>query len=486
VSGSSLLVQSLARHAAERPEAIAFEEIATGRRLTWSQLLAACAHCSSQLREFPGGPIALSSPTQLEYLVAFHAALLADRVIAPLSPHLTPAEVSATLETIEAGAIIGPDAVLGQVTQPIVKLPLGSVPLSGDVSEVASALGKHRATGSLLLQTSGTTGLPKIIRRDSAEMDAVADNCRHAIGFTEHDRMLAVIPLYHAYGIDHCVTGCIIAGCTVELQQGFDPARVLASLAGDITLFPGVPFMHDVLSQMGGEPSRLPKLRHVYSAGSPLPLSVYEAFVRRFGVKIGQLYGTTEFASCTFADVYAEGFDPASVGRPMRGVVARIVDPLEPRLDRPLAPGVEGHLAIAAPSMFAEYVGPAGEPVRDGFFLTGDLARLDERGNITVTGRLKLLIDIGGLKVNPMEVEQVLTSHEQVKEAVVVATPVTETVNRLKAIIVPHAGGSVDIDDLRRLARQRLSPHKVPRQFEVRTSLPRSPTGKILRKALQC
>ena len=140
--------------------------------------------------------------------------------------------------------------------------------------------------------------------------------------------------------------------------------------------------------------------------------------------------------------------------------------------------------------MMAGYL-PAGtggdglSPVVDGYFLTGDLGRMDGAGNLTITGRIKLLIDVGGLKVNPLEVEEVLAQHPEVSACVVLPVRVTDTVCRLKAIVTPRdpAGGAGPTpESLRRFARGRLTLYKVPRLFEVRATLPRSPTGKILRQ----
>jgi long-chain acyl-CoA synthetase len=135
--------------------------------------------------------------------------------------------------------------------------------------------------------------------------------------------------------------------------------------------------------------------------------------------------------------------------------------------------------------MLSHYVGDDSAPTEGGFFLTGDLGRLDARGNLTITGRTKLLIDVGGLKVNPLEVEAVLSQHPAVERCVVVPVKVSDTVSRLKAIVTPRDGAPPEDaptpEALRRFARERLVPYKVPRVFEVRASLPLSPTGKILR-----
>ena len=187
----------------------------------------------------------------------------------------------------------------------------------------------------------------------------------------------------------------------------------------------------------------------------------------------------------TFNDPNRAGaFDPASVGRPMRGVDIRILDVDDPRPDGPLMHGVEGQVAVRANSMMEGYLNDdTAGALLDGYSLTGDLGRVDGQGRLTLTGRIKLLIDVGGLKVNPLEVEEVLAQHPQVAACVVVPVPVSETVSRLKAIVMPRDpdGPGPTPESLRRFARDRLTAYKVPRLFELRKTLPRSPTGKVLR-----
>jgi long-chain acyl-CoA synthetase len=335
------------------------------------------------------------------------------------------------------------------------------------------------------MQSSGTTGAPKIIRRRAAALDAVGEATSEAVGIRENDAMLLCIPLCHSYGIDQGVLAAITAGCSVELHARFHPPLVRSAVSErGITVLPAVPLMFDALTRTAAGAPRH-SLRRAISAGSPLPRRIFDQFHRVFGVKIGQVYGSTEFGSATYNDPFAAGFEPGSVGRPMNGVQIRILDASDSRVDRPLPAGAEGHVAVSSPGLLSEYVDDPAAPTSDGFFLTGDLGRFDERGCLHLTGRVKLLIDVGGRKVNPLEVESVLTDHRAVSEAVVVATPFSDTAYRLKAIVVPEPGCGVDGEELKRFARERLSAYKVPRSVEIRAQLPLSPSGKILRSELQ-
>jgi long-chain acyl-CoA synthetase len=220
----------------------------------------------------------------------------------------------------------------------------------------------------------------------------------------------------------------------------------------------------------------------VYSAGSSLARRVFDQFEQTWGVKIGQIYGATEFGAVTFNDPDTSSFDPEAAGHPMDGVVIRILDTRDPCLDRPLPPEADGLVAVAAPSMLSGYVDDSRPATEGGFLLTGDLGRLDTSGTLRLSGRSTLLVDVGGIKVNPIEVESVLMRHPDVREAVVFAIPSSNTTARLKAIVVPEPGREVSGEELRRFARQHLIHYKIPRVFEIRMTMPRTATGKILRK----
>jgi long-chain acyl-CoA synthetase len=259
---------------------------------------------------------------------------------------------------------------------------------------------------------------------------------------------------------------------------------VLAAIGdGSITLLPAVPYMLDVLVRSAAGARVGGALRRVISAGGPLPEAVRREFVTRFGVGVGQIYGATELGSVAYADpeLAARGV----VGHALPGVEIRIVDAEAPDGARLLAPGEEGQIAVAGATLLSGYVGETeAATTRDGCFLTGDLGRLDADGVLAITGRLALLVDVGGRKVNPLEVESVLESHPKVGAAAVVPIPYSRTVRRLKAIVVPKHADEPTAAELRAFLRERLAPHKIPRSFETRTALPRSPTGKLLRQQL--
>jgi len=477
----SLVLSRLWQHAEERPSAIAVvERGARNRTLTWRELRAAAGLLVKRLRAGAGRPIVfVSSGNRCEMMIALLAGLWSDGIVVPISPEMPGQPLIDLLEQTGATALIGGRKALACAgdLRNIDRIPIDAL---GEPTAVLPAIG---VGGSLLLTTSGTTGPSKLALRASSALDAVGTGSVERIGVRPEDRMLLAIPLHHSYGIDQGLLTAMIAGCTVELHDGFSVTRTLSAIAeGTITIWPAVPYLLDVSARATDGGVARGALRCVLSAGGLLPEVVRREFIARFGVGVGQIYGATEFGSATHADA-AEAASGAA-GRPLPGVEIRIVDAAAPNVVHPLAHGVEGQIAVGGATLFSSYFAEREAPTHDGFFLTGDLGRLDERGSLTITGRLSLLIDIGGRKVNPLEIESTLELHPCVDAAAVVALPYSRTVARLKAIVVPKAGSEPRVDELRAFLRQRLAPHKIPRSFEMRKDLPRSPTGKVLRQLL--
>ncbi len=463
-----ILIERLIEHAQRRGEAIALRQVETGQTWTWGQLESASRGVAARLaQDLPvGATVLLCAPNEPQFIAAFLGILRAGCKAYPLPPTSAPDELAAAIVDARVKAVISA-ALAGHDLKTIL---LDEVTEMAD-DQRAATVDREPAQSALLLNSSGTTGRPKIVHRSAASLNAVIDAMCTAIPFGLNDRVLGVVPLCHSYGIEHGLLAPISAGSRVDLCRQFDLPTLLAQLRTQTTIFPGVPFIFDALAK--DEPARFPHLRFAYSAGGPLPWTVAEAFHIRCGVRIGQVYGATEIGSVTFSNPNASDFSPASVGKPMRDVTIKISEDT-------------GEISVHAKSMFGGYLNNPSALGTTAYFSTGDSGRFDAAGNLTITGRLKLLIDIGGQKVNPLEVEQVLSEHPSVGDCIVVALPLSSTVTRLKALIAPRAGGPTPSPDaLRRFAKSRLRPYKVPRIFEVRHFLPRSPAGKILRHLIE-
>lgn len=483
------LLQRLQQHARDRPDALALCEVdrdgTITATLTYRGYANAVARVAEQLtqRTPDDAVVIVQLRNQLLYPVIYLATLAAGRTVFPLHPALTPREVEQAAAKTHAQLVVSDQNVEGNFTA----LPASTIRQwidDADASPGSIAMPSTGRAGSMLLQSSGTTGLPKIVLRSAASIDAVARNVARAVGLTDADRVLAAIPLCHSYGIENGVVAPLLAGCCVYACPGFDPVAIgkLWSTL-DHVVVPAVPIMIDLLASASGLPTPGHRLGRIYCAGAVLPASVSERFTTRFGHRVGQLYGATEIGSVTFGHDHDAALPPGCVGQPMAGVSIRIVDVDQPT--RTLAANQEGQVAIAAPSMLDRYFDTPDLPTVDGHYLTGDLGTLSDAGELTITGRLKTLIEVGGMKVNAMEVEQVIAEHPAVAECVVVPVQITETLSRLTAFVLPaDAAAPPSAAELREHARARLAGYKVPRAFEFVTELPRSSLGKVQRRVL--
>jgi long-chain acyl-CoA synthetase len=462
------LLDRVERWAREAPGHIAYVEAAGGgRTLTYRELVERVRAVRGSIR--PATVVMLRCPNRIEYPIWFLAILSAGASVFPVSVELAQAELRQLAQRAQVGAIVADKATLAALRDDI------AVGLLIERARREDALPSpvSSSPGDLLLASSGTTGEPKIVRRSASAIDAVSRNMVEAIGFARDDCVLASVPLTHSYGLEHGLLAPLWAGSSVRLCDGLDLPVMTQALAGDTSVFPGVPSMFEMLANVADPVA--PRLRLAYSAGAPLPPSVAQRFEQRFAVRVGQLYGMSEIGSVTFNHPAREPFDPRSVGRPMRDVSIRILD----------NGSVEGEVAVRAPSMLSGYIGDELSLI-DGHFPTGDLGRLDEHGNLTITGRARLLIDTGGMKVNPIEIESVLAAHPDVLECVVVPVRQSQTVQRLCALIVPRDHSSPPSSkSIRKFAKEKLAAYKVPRMVEIRTSLPRTATGKVIRHLLE-
>jgi long-chain acyl-CoA synthetase len=477
------LIDRIQQHATDRPRALAIRDAASAAATaacTYAELAHRVDHLAPLLRgSFPRGAVlALQCRNCPDFVVAYLAILAAEMNVFPLAPDMALPERQRACDTAGVCGIL-----LNEQTT-------STIPFTARraTSEALAELSAHARTGDrppqqgpgLLLQSSGTTGEPKIIRRPAAALDGMARMLVEAIGFSPADGVLTGVPLGHAYGGEHGLLGPAYGGSAVHVCNGLDLALLAHELrGGHISLLAGVPFLFEIMSKVTDLPA-LRTVRHAYSAGAHLPLSVQNAFRSRFGIGIGQIYGATELGSITFGDAAAIQARPTSVGYPMAGVKVHTLP--RPAHDADMnIPDEHQELAIESPAMLGDVIGShttwrPGSP-----WPTGDLGYVADDGSIVLTGRLRLMIDVGGRKVNPIEVEQVLRQHPAVAEAVVLATRVSETVCRLRAVVECRPGGEAGEQAIRAFVAERLTAYKVPRVIEFCSQLPRTPLGKVLR-----
>jgi len=477
----SLILDALVAHANANPTADAVTtRSADGvivESVSYSQLLSlARAHAAVLLSTAgPGSTLVLSASNSPALLASLLGALISGFRVCLTSVSSSREELADLCGRVRADAIVSgrseSDLSTGVHTIPLPDLSTTQPPCSP--TDLQAQL------GSVLLQSSGTTSGSRIVHRTSNALDADARNVADACTLTSGDRLLMAIPMTHSYGLD-MVLGALIAGARIDTIANSDPLALARCLTESTTVFPGVPVLFEMLSRINPSSAHRPRL--AFSAGSILPDQVRHRFESTWNLRIGDLYGASELGTVTFNHPDSKAYAAGSVGLPLDGVSIRALDPLNPT--RQLGAGEEGHIAIAADSMFCGYL-DGDAPMLGGHWLTGDVGRLDGEGRLFLTGRTKCLIDIGGVKVNPMELEETLTSHPEVLECVIVPLQESPTITRLHAVFVPRNADQPPAPEaLREFMRARVSGVKVPRVFEAVRSLPRSDTGKVLRQAI--
>ena len=335
-----------------------------------------------------------------------------------------------------------------------------------------------------ILYTSATTGRPKGVMLTHANVVSNAYATVHHLRMTPDDRGLCALPLFHCFGQNFIMNALVTAGGILVLQERFVPPEFLASIARHrITILYAVPTMYIVLLSGALAGSDLASLRLAFSAAAMLPADVEARWRAATGLPISQGYGLTEcspFATYNHERVHR----PGSVGTPIENVEVRVVD----ERDRVVPDGTLGELVIRGPNVMKGYLGrpeDTTEALRGGWLHSGDIGYRDGDGYLYLVDRVKDMINVSGFKVFPREVEEVLFDHPAVAEAAVLGLPDPVKGEVVRACVVVRPGLTVTAGELIERCRARVAAYKVPAVVEFVSALPKSPTGKILKKELR-
>lgn len=496
-----MLMQMLYEAAARRPQGAAV--VCGNDTMTYGEVVAQTEQFARGLASLgisQGDRVALVHANSPEFVLSFFAVSALGAIVVPLNPQLQTEELRRSFLHCRIRAVVThalharkcPDILPERTCNVIVTdsdappetIAFRALTNGHPAGRLPSAAGELDA---VYQYSSGSTGRQKRLARTHEQCCSEASSFVTSTALGPDDRIFCAIPLFHTHGQGNCLLAAVRAAATLVILEEPTPFVIARQRALEVlerqrvTVFPGVPFLFRLLSEASGS-ADLSALRLCFSAGTALPQSTFESFHRKFGVPVRQLYGCTEAGALTInLDADPEPSAP-SVGKPLAGVQLRVVDDA----GRPLPAGEVGQIAVSTPAMargYHEMENHNREVFRDGFFFTGDLGRLDGEGRLWITGRKKRFIEVSGNKVDPAEVEDVLSAHPQVREAVVVgvAGPVNGE-EIVKAVVV--AAGPVDQKELVGFCQQRLARFKVPQIVEFRDEIPRSALGKILRAAL--
>jgi long-chain acyl-CoA synthetase len=483
-----------------------------------------------------GHRIGLFLPNVPQYIVAYYGALAAGATVVNFSPLYTVDELSqqvadsgtSILVTVSASALL-PTAIkvldqsqlghliVGSVAEalPLVKswayrlfkrADIAEIPKDQRITHYADFMANDgvyqpvscapQADIAVLQYTGGTTGTPKgamlshqNITANARQVNLLDPHSRaNNPDAPETDRILGVLPFFHVFANTTVLNRTVDNGGEIVMLPRFDAAQALAAInRTHVTSMPGVPTMYQALLDNAAiGQTKFASLRACISGGAPLAAELKAKFEQVSGAKVIEGYGLTESAGVISSNPYENENRLGSIGQPIPGTIVKLVDKEDPT--KPVAAGEPGELLCKGPQIMLGYWNrpDATEDVFvDGFLRTGDVATIDDEGFIYIVDRLKDMIAVGGFKVFPSQIEDILYRHPAVKEALVIGLPDLYSGERPKAFVTLEAGQASSGEEIIIWLNPQLGKHERVVAVEVRENLPKTMIGKLDRKALR-
>ena len=504
-----MLNQTLLKAVKQYPEktAIVYDQL----RLNYQELYTKVVGFSKGLSSIgvkQSDCVAIILPNCPEFVISFYAVAKLNAIALPLNPAFKESEINFYINDTGASVVITDKAraelchkVISQFDRKIDLIVVDAITPSSiyfndliqneteDFEETSPYEGDV-----IYLYSSGSTGRPKRVARTQKNIFHQGSNCVTTLNVTASDNILCIVPLFHAYGFGECMLATTFTGATLVILEQFmqDGApmempfvfrcpRVLNLIEQEkITILPAVPYIYSILAATPYQTQvDFSTLRLCISAGNFLSKDTFDKFLHRFGIPLRQLYGCTESGAVAInlepdADIHYD-----SIGLPMKNVEIKVLDDE----GNELPPGFIGEFVIKSETLTTGYYNLPElnkESFQNGHFFTSDIGKKDEQGRLYLTGRKKIFIDTGGYKVDPIEVEDVLSKHPKVAEVVVVGTKGPLDGEMIKAVIVPN--GECKEQEILSFCKDKLADFKIPKFIEFRQELPKNPLGKVLRK----
>ena len=464
---------------------------------TFQQVLDASKRLAKRLLDIvpgnasePDNHIALFAPNLPGFVVGFYGTLAANKTTVPINFLLNQNEImtigmhAGIRIVIAAGPLYEKAAELAQAL-PITVLRAEEFLVPGEVPEIPAVTHGDDDT-AVLMYTSGTTGTPKGVELTHTNIFENYLSVFHVWEFTPRNTFVDVLPLFHSFGMLAKLILPNLLGARIVLVPQFQPQKLAEyfNKYPECIFFAVAPMFHVLATLAKTKGVKFPNLRLCVTGAAALPMDTKNSFEAATGIELFQGYGLTE-ASPVVSFNLPGAHVPGSIGRPIKNVEVQIWDDS----DQLLPNGQIGELMVRGKNVMKGYYKNPEATAKtispDGWLHTGDLARMDDNGFITIAGRKKELIICAGENIYPLEIEDVLASHPAVLEAAVIGIPHPTKAEEPKAYVALNPGATVDISELRQLCREKLAAFKVPGEFEIRESLPKGPTGKILKRVLE-
>ncbi len=470
------------------------------QHLTYAELERLTAQAAHVLRELGIGRrdrVGIVIPNVPAFVVWYYACLRLGAIAVSISTRLTGAEVAFMLSDGKAKVVIGTNSLVESMSGEVPDCTEHVLRVSDDALSIGDEpLGSSDSIGegcyeemepddpATILYTSGTTGFPKGATLSHRNVRATVHAFNHLCGMQTEDLLLLSVPLFHCYGQNALLNSGLNVGATIVLQRRFDLGESKRLIRDHgVTMLFGVPTTFQLMLE-SCEPAELSSIRYCFSAAAKLPEQLSRGWYEKFQMPIFEGYGLTETAP--FASYnHRLQFVPGSIGMPVDLVEMKIVDP---ETGEKCPPGTPGEIAIRGPNVMLGYWNrpeETADAIRDGWFYSGDIGEVDERGYFYILDRLKDMIVVGGLKVFPAEVERVLLDHGAVGEAAVVGRSDEVLGEKVVAFIIRAPEAKTTEDEIRSYCQLHLGSYKVPRQVVFVDELPRNPAGKVLKMKLR-
>ncbi len=497
-----MFLDTLAERCRNQPDKLALQFIG-GPPVSYGELAAAVDRSADYLLSLgiePGDRVAAQLPKCLPFIYFHLAAMRIGAVFLPLNPAYPPSELRYFLSDSGARLLIADaadqmrlDPIMDELPEHQKTVYIHKPQESGvnwleDRSSIRGRpLPRDPHQTAMMLYTSGTTSRPKGALITHGNLSANIASLHEAWGWRAEDALLHVLPIFHVHGLVVALHGALHAGATAILCPAFDAAQILDLLRSRrFSVFMAVPTMHRRLYQQAGDHRiDLSHMRLMTSGSDRLPDDLFFGYQRTFNMTLLERYGMTETGMNLSNPLHGER-RVGSVGMPLPGVSARIVDP---ETDAALPDGAVGEVQIKGAHVFKRYWRQPEKTAEafsaDGWLRTGDMGLREPDGYFTLKGRAKDLIITGGLNVYPPEVELALMEHPAVAACAVIGCPDEEWGEQVTAVIIPQAGATVDEAAICAFCREQLAAYKAPRRVILADDFPRNALGKVQKAKLR-
>jgi len=450
--------------------------------------------------------VAIYLPNSVNWVLACFGSVRAGLVVVPISHDAAPGEVSYRITDSGANTIVTTkdrlvvlEGLKGEIDPSLQIIIIDEEQIAGCenfsayCTDSKGLVDEEISTNiddiAFIVYTSGTTGKAKGVQLTLRSMLWVVAACWIPIAeLNDKDVVLSPLPLFHSYALNFSALSIVAAGASEFIVEKYSSSQVLSLLkTGKFTVLPGVPTMfHYILESAKADSAvKLNGMRLCISAGAILPADLNKGFEEFFGIKLLDGYGITETSTMVTMNSPVWGRTLGSCGLPVVGVAVRIVDPAT-SVD--LGPGQEGELIVRGPNVMVGYHNKPTETaaaLKNGWYHTGDLAKADANGYLTITGRLKELIIRGGQNIAPGEVEEAVLRHPAILDCAAVGVEHKHLGEIPVVFVVLREGKSVEADALIEFTKTHLSAYKVPAEVHVVKEIPRTGSGKVMRFKLK-